>query len=98
MKSTQAGPQPHLEEFLNKELDWRLCAGECNFLIELLSYIVQTNPSFIPNSKGKREPLNYQSIRSIVLLNERLSLQLHKHASEASVILGDMHPGSESVQ
>jgi hypothetical protein len=98
MERSKVDSQPQMEEFLNKEFDWRLRAGECNFLIELLAYIVQANPRFIPNSKGKSETLNYQSIRSVVLLNERLSQQLNKHASDASVILGKMHPGSERVQ
>ena len=98
MERSKVDSQPQMEEFLNKEFDWRLRAGECNFLIELLAYIVQANPRFIPNSKGKSETLNYHSIRSVVLLNERLSQQLNKHASDASVILGKMHPGSERVQ
>lgn len=87
-----------IREFLEREFQWRFSAGECNFLIQLLAYIIQANPAFVPNQKGDKEPLTYQSIRSIVLLNEKLSGQLQQKASEASVIISDMEAGSERVQ
>ncbi len=87
-----------IEEFLNKEFGWKLTAGECNFLISLLVYLVQENSSFVLNDKGAKERLNYQSLRSIVLLNEKLNAQLQKYASEAAVSLKAMRPASERVQ
>ena len=87
-----------IQEFLETAFDWSFTAGECNFLIQLLAYIVQENPHFVPNKKGDKEALNYQSLRSIVLLNEKLSGQLQQKAGEASVILGNVQAGSERVQ
>lgn len=87
-----------IQEFLNKEFSWKFSAGECNFLISLLAYLVQENPPFVPNEKGEKEPLTYQSIRSIVLLNEKLNSRLQQYASEAAVILEEMKPVSDRVQ
>ncbi|HXK59619.1 MAG TPA: hypothetical protein PLP42_06935 [Acidobacteriota bacterium] len=87
-----------IQEFLNREFSWKLAAGEVNFLIQLLAFLVQDNPVFVPDEKGIKRPLNYQSIRSIVLLNEKLSSQLQRYAAEASVILGETPPASERVQ
>jgi hypothetical protein len=98
MDKTESEHHRRIQEFLNREFSWRLSAGEANFLMQLLAYLVQDNPSFVPDEKGVKQPLNYQSIRSIVLLNEKLSTQLQKYAAEASVILGDMNPPTERVQ
>ncbi|RPI29486.1 MAG: hypothetical protein EHM61_01485 [Acidobacteria bacterium] len=88
-----------IQEFLNREFTWKLAAGEANFLIQLLAFLVQENPVFVPDEKGVKRPLNYQSIRSIVLLNEKLSGQLQKYAADASVILGETPPPApERVQ
>lgn len=87
-----------IEEFLNTEFTWRFTAGECNFLIQLLAQLVQENPTLVRNQKGEKEPLNYQSIRSIVLLNEKLSLLLNQYAQEASVGVGTVPVTSERVQ
>ncbi|MBI4446575.1 MAG: hypothetical protein HY645_11785 [Acidobacteria bacterium] len=87
-----------IQEFLNTEFSWRISAGECNFLISLLAYLVQANPPFVVNQKGERESLNYQSIRSIVLLNEKLNSQLQHYAAEAAVILDESKPVTERVQ
>lgn len=87
-----------IQEFLNREFNWKFTAGECNFLIQLLAFLVQENPPFVANAQGEKEPLNYQSIRSIVLLNEKLSAQLHRFAQEASVMIGEMKSASERVQ
>ena len=87
-----------IREFLNRDFGWEFTAGECNFLIQLLAYVVSENPNFVPDGKGNKEPLNYQSIRSIVLLNEKLSGQLQQKAGEASVILDQVHPASDKVQ
>jgi len=88
-----------IQEFLNREFTWKLAAGEANFLIQLLAFLVQENPAFVPDDKGVKRPLNYQSIRSIVLLNEKLSGQLQNYANEASVILGGTPPPApERVQ
>jgi hypothetical protein len=88
-----------IQEFLNRELTWKLAAGEANFLIQLLAFLVQENPAFVPDDKGVKRPLNYQSIRSIVLMNEKLSGQLQKYAAEAQVILGGTPPPApERVQ
>ena len=87
-----------ISEFLNRDFVWEFTAGECNFLIQLLAYVVSENPDFVPDGKGNKEPLNYQSIRSIVLLNEKLSTQLQQRAADASVIIDQVHPGSDKVQ
>ncbi len=93
---TERGRQ--IREFLEREFHWKFSAGDCNFLIQLLAYIVQANPAFVPNQKGESEPLSYQSIRNIVLLNEKLRAQLQQRATEASVIIADFKGGSERVQ
>ena len=98
MDTGQPHPNLRMQKFLESEFDWKFSAGECNFLIQLLAYLIQSNPEFVPGKEGKRESLNYQSIRTIVLLNEKLSQQLQKSASDASVILGEMHGGSDTVQ
>ncbi len=87
-----------IREFLSRDFGWEFSAGECNFLIQLLAYVVSGNPHFVPAGKGNKEPLNYQSIRSIVLLNEKLSTQLQEKAAEASVIIDQVHPASDKVQ
>ena len=87
-----------IQEFLSREFKWEFMAGECNFLIQLLAFIVQANPAFVINDKGEKEPLDYQSIRSVVLLNEKLNSQLQEYSAEASVILNQMRPVSERVQ
>ena len=90
--------QQRLEEFLNRDFDWRFTAGECNFLIQLLAYVVQENPELVLGQDGDMEKLNYQSIRSIVLLNEKLSGQLQHNAQEASVGIGEVKAQTERVQ
>jgi hypothetical protein len=87
-----------VQAFLATDFDWQFSAGECNFLLQLMAYVVESNPAFVLNPKGDREPLNYQSIRSIVLLNEKLSAQLQRYAEEASVIIGQMPSASDKVQ
>lgn len=87
-----------IQEFLNRELSWKVTAGEVNFLLQLLAYLVQDNPPFVPGQKGEKESLNYQSIRSIVLLNEKLSAQLQQYAEDASVMIGEMKTPTERVQ
>lgn len=94
----QAKHNLKMKQFLESEFSWVFTAGECNFLIQLLAYLVQSNPNFVPGKEGKTERLNYQSIRTVVLLNEKLSRQLQSQASNASVILGDMKGGSDTVQ
>jgi hypothetical protein len=98
MDINQEDHNRRVQTFLASEFEWQFSAGECNFLLQLMAYVVETNPPFVPNPKGEREPLNYQSIRSIVLLNEKLSAQLHRYAEEASVMIGQMPPASEKVQ
>lgn len=90
--------QQRLEEFLNRDFDWRFTAGECNFLIQLLAYVVQENPELVRGADGEMEKLNYQSIRSVVLLNEKLSGQLQHNAREASVGIGEVNVPTERVQ
>ena len=68
MDENQIEQNRKMQEFLNREFDWRLSAGECHFLIQLLAFLVQENPDIVVNPKGEREKLNYQSIRTIVLL------------------------------
>lgn len=87
-----------IEEFLAREFQWVFSAGECNFLIQLLAHLVQENPALAVGREGEKEPLNYQSIRTIVLLNEKLSAQLQMHAREASIVMGEMQARSERVQ
>jgi hypothetical protein len=87
-----------VQAFRATDFDWQFSAGECNFLLQLMAYVVESNPAFVLNPKGEREPLNYQSIRSIVLLNEKLSAQLQRYAEEASVIIGQMPSASDKVQ
>lgn len=98
MDNEQEEQNRRIQEFLNREYGWRFTAGECNFLIQLLAYLIQDNPAFIPNDKGVKEPLNYQSIRSIVLLNEKLNGQMQQKAAEASVLVDAMKTPSERVQ
>jgi hypothetical protein len=98
MDITHKDQNRNIQEFLNLEFSWRFSAGEANFLLQLLAFLVQENPEFVPDDKGAKQRLNYQSIRSVVLLNEKLSAQLQKYASEASVMLGDMNPASDRVQ
>lgn len=86
-----------IEEFLNTEFEWNFTAGECHFLVQLLALLVQENPLFVTNQQGEKERLNYQSIRTAVLLNEKLSRLLQQKAQEASVAMGEV-PGSERVQ
>jgi hypothetical protein len=52
----------------------------------------------VTGQKGKTESLNYQSIRTIVLLNEKLSSQLQRHAQEAGIVIGEMQAQTERVQ
>lgn len=89
-----------IQQFLNQEFDWRLTAGECNFLIQLLAHVVQENPAIVPEAKnpGAKQPLNYQSIRTVVLLNEKLSAQLQQRANERSVVMGEGSVPSDQVQ
>ena len=72
MDQSKIEQQRRIQEFLNRDYSWRLSAGECNFLIQLIAFLVQANPPFVVNDEGAKEPLNYQSIRSMVLLNEKL--------------------------
>jgi hypothetical protein len=87
-----------IEEFLGREFGFVFSAGECNFLIQLLAHLVQENPPLAVGKKGEKEALNYQSIRTIVLLNDKLSAQLQNHAREASIVIGDVKVKSERVQ
>lgn len=98
MNIEQEKQKQRIQEFLGKEFAWKFSAGECNLLISLLVYLVQENPAFAPNEKGEKQPLNYQSLRSIVLLNEKLNAQLQQRASEATVILEETRPASDQVQ
>jgi hypothetical protein len=86
------------QKFLNQEKNFVFSAGECNFLIQLLAHLVQENPAMVTGQKGETESLNYQSIRTIVLLNEKLSTQLQKHAQEAGIVIGEMQARTERVQ
>lgn len=90
--------QQRMEAFLNREFNWTMTAGEVNFLLQLLAYIVQENPAFVPTDRNVKDPLNYQNIRTIVLLNEKLAGQLQHFASDSSVILGGTPPVSDRVQ
>jgi hypothetical protein len=86
------------QKFLNQEFGFTFSAGECNFLIQLLAHLVQENPSMVTGQKGETESLNYQSIRTIVLLNEKLSAQLQRHAQDAGIVIGEMQVQTERVQ
>jgi hypothetical protein len=90
--------QKRIQEFLSREFPWTFSAGECNFLIQLLVHLVQENPALVTGGKGEKEPLNYQSIRTIVLLNEKLSAQLQQRAKESSIVMGEMKVPTERVQ
>jgi len=90
--------QRRIQEFLSRDYSWRLSAGECNFLIQLIAFLVQENPKFIVNDDGNKEPLNYQSIRSMVLLNDKLRAQLQDYAARESIMMDDMDPVSDRVQ
>ncbi len=81
-----------------RDFTWGFTAGECNFMLQLLVHLVQENPPLVTNQKGERESLNYQSIRTIVLLNEKLSSQLQKYAQESSVVMGEVKVPTERVQ
>ena len=87
-----------IQEFMARDFTWVFTAGECNFLLQLLVHLVQENPALVKNQKGERESLNYQSIRTIVLLNEKLSGQLQKHAQDSSVVMGEVNVPTERVQ
>lgn len=87
-----------IQEFMNREMNWGFTAGECNFLIQLLAHLVQENPELVRNQKGQKERLNYQSLRTIVLLNEKLSGQLQERAKEASIVMGEVKVQTERVQ
>ncbi|HLV01282.1 MAG TPA: hypothetical protein VKZ59_08450 [Acidobacteriota bacterium] len=87
-----------IEEFMNQEFHWKLSAGECNFLIQLLVHLVQENPPLVRDAQGQKENLNYQSIRTIVLINEKLSQQLQEYAREASIGLGEVKAQTNRVQ
>jgi hypothetical protein len=87
-----------IQEFFNCNYDWSFTAGECNFLIQLLAHLIQDNPAFIRGPKGEKESLNYQSIRTVVLLNDKLSAQFQERAKQASVVLGDVKGHTDRVQ
>lgn len=87
-----------IQEFMAREYNWLFTAGECNFLLQLLVHLVQENPALVMSQKGEKESLNYQSIRTIVLLNEKLSNQLQKYAQESSVVMGEVKVPTERVQ
>ncbi len=98
MDGNQVEQNRKIQEFLNREFDWRLSAGECHFLIQLLVHLVQENPTLVTNPKGEPEKLNYQSIRTIVLLNEKLSSQLQNRSQEFSINIGEVQNQSDRVQ
>ena len=98
MDQTKIEQQRRIQEFLSRDYSWRLSAGECNFLIQLIAFLVQENPKFIVNDDGNKEPLNYQSIRSMVLLNDKLRAQLQDYAARESIMMDDMDPVSDRVQ
>jgi hypothetical protein len=87
-----------IQEFLNREFEWKFTAGECNFLIQLLVHLVQENPELVVGEKSRKESLNYQSIRTIVLLNDKLSAQLQQRSRESSIVIGDVNTHTERVQ
>jgi hypothetical protein len=94
---TDVEPNQRIQEFMNREFHWAFTAGECNFLIQLLAHLVQENPPLVRSPKGDMERLNYQSLRTVVLLNEKLSGQLQKRAEDASIVMGEVTV-SERVQ
>lgn len=96
MTDPEAKATPQIQEFLAREFSWNFTAGECNFLIQLLAHLVQENPPIAPTPDGGKERLNYQSLRTIVLLIEKLSRQLQARAQESSVAFGEEAP--EKVQ
>lgn len=98
MKMENGEQDQQFQRFLSQEIDFVFSAGECNFLIQLLAHLVQENPSIVSGQTGKSETLNYQSIRTIVLLNEKLSSQLQRHAQEAGIVIGEMQTQTERVQ
>lgn len=87
-----------IQEFMSREFGFNLTAGECNFLIQLLAFVVQENPPIVQGQKGDKEVLNYQSIRTIVLMNEKLSRQLQQHAKDASIVMGEVQVQTDKVQ
>ena len=87
-----------IQEFMAREFRWTLTAGECNFLVQLLVHLVQENPPVAMSQKGEKERLNYQSIRTIVLLNEKLSGQLQRYAEESSIVMAEVKNPPERVQ
>ncbi|MFZ0427524.1 MAG: hypothetical protein WAO20_05375 [Acidobacteriota bacterium] len=95
---SDADQNRRIQEFMSREFSFNLTAGECNFLIQLLAFVVQENPSIVRGPKGEKEELNYQSIRSIVLMNEKLSQQLQQHAKDASIVMGEVRVQTDKVQ
>lgn len=95
---SDADQNRRIQEFMSREFGFNLTAGECNFLIQLLAFIVQENPSIVRNQAGEKEELNYQSIRTIVLMNEKLSHQLQQRAKEASIVMGEVRVQTDKVQ
>lgn len=93
-----AATQKQVQEFMNREFNWKFDAGECNFLMQLLAHLVQENPELKVGKDGKREKLNYQSIRTIVLLNEKLNRQFQSRAEESSLVLGGPETPPDKVQ
>lgn len=98
MERASGEQNQRVQSFLNQEMSFVISAGECNFLIQLLAHMVQENPALVIGQKGTKESLNYQSIRTIVLLNEKLSEQLQEHAREAGIVIGEMQAQTERVQ
>ena len=90
--------QKQIQDFMSREFDWKFEAGECNFLMQLLAHLVQENPELKVGPEGKTEKLNYQSIRTIILLNEKLSRQFQARATESSVVLGGAVTPPDKVQ
>lgn len=90
--------QKQIQEFMGREFSWQFDAGECNFLMQLLAHIVQENPELKVGKDGKTEKLNYQSIRTIVLLNEKLSSQFQSRASENSIAMAGPETPPDKVQ
>jgi len=83
---------------MSREFNWIFDAGECNFLMQLLAHLVQENPELKVGKEGRAEKLNYQSIRTIILLNEKLSRQFQEHAAASSVVLGGAGVPPDKVQ
>lgn len=93
-----AEQQSRMQEFMTQEVDWQFSPGECNFLLQLLATLVQENPAIVVTGDGGKEALNYQSIRTIVLLNEKLGAQLRQHAQKASVAFPGITDPKEIIQ